>query len=188
MDFIVRSGRAVIYPIYKGTYERGGGVPLGGLSAQRDLTIQQSRDLRRAVDYLETRNDIDHDRLAYHGFSFGARLGSIFTALEPRFKASVLVAGGFPSPHQPPEVDEVHFAPRAKAPVLMLNGRHDFLYPLETSQNPLFRLLGAPQADKRHVLMDSGHFPFPMQDAVKEILAWLDRYLGPAQTAAPKSG
>jgi eukaryotic-like serine/threonine-protein kinase len=167
---------------YKGTYERGGGLPFAGPSAQRDQTIQQARDLRCGIDYLETRRDIDRDRLAFYGFSFGARLGPIFTALEPRFKASVLMAGGFPSPHQPPEVDEVHFAPRAKVPVLMLNGRYDFLFPLEASQNPMFRLLGAPEKDKRHVLLDSGHFPYPMHAAIKEILDWLDRYLGPAQT------
>jgi len=65
--------------------------------------------------------------------------------------------------------------------VLMINGRHDFIFPLETNLNVLFRLLGAPAKDKRHALLDSGHFPFPMRDAIKEILNWLDRYLGPVQ-------
>jgi hypothetical protein len=37
-------------------------------------------------------------------------------------------------------------------PVLMLNGLHDFLLPLEGAQEPMFRLLGAPQKDKRHVV------------------------------------
>ena len=85
----------------------------------------------------------------------------------------------------PPEADPIHFAPRAKVPVLMLNGRHDFASPLEAAQKPMFRLLGAPQKDKRHVVFkESGHFPNPndMPELIKEGLNWLDRYLGPVQT------
>ena len=77
-----------------------------------------------------------------------------------------------------PEVDAVNFAPRARIPVLMLNGRYDYAFPLETSQIPLFRLLGTPDIDKRHVILESGHVP-PRQAMIKEILDWLDRYLGP---------
>jgi hypothetical protein len=43
-----------------------------------------------------------------------------------------------------PEVDPINFAPRVKTPLLMLNGRDDFTFPIETSQEPLFRLLGTP--------------------------------------------
>jgi len=78
-------------------------------------------------------------------------------------------------------VEPVNFAPRAKMPVLMLNGRNDFLFPIESSQLPLFRLLGAPEKDKRHVVFDSGHVP-PRQPLIREILDWLDKYLGPVKT------
>jgi hypothetical protein len=73
-----------------------------------------------------------------------------------------------------------------RIPVLMENGRHDFNYPLEESQRPLFRLLGTPEADKKHVLFESGHVP-PFPDVVRETLDWLDRYLGPVQTGPPKA-
>jgi hypothetical protein len=62
-----------------------------------------------------------------------------------------------------------------------VNGRYDFLSPLEASQQPLFRLLGSPSGDKRHVLFESGHVP-PWPDVVRETLNWLDRYLGPVKT------
>ena len=68
-------------------------------------------------------------------------------------------------------------------PVLMLNGRDDFAGSLETSQRPLFRLLGTPAKDKRHVLFESGHAGSPTHDLMKEILDWLDRYLGPVRQA-----
>src|SRR4029453_1599165 len=162
------------------------GAPLPGPSAQRDQTVQQSRDLGRGIDYLETRPDIDRDRLAFYGLSAGAVNGPILTALEPRFKASILVSGGFPTQSLPPETDPINFAPLAKMPVLMLNGLHDFAFPVEGAQEPMFRLLGAPQKDKRHVVFEnSGHFPNPDQmpevipELIKEALDWLDRYLGP---------
>jgi len=64
--------------------------------------------------------------------------------------------------------------------VLMINGRYDFEIPLDTCQEPMFRLLGTPAQDKRHVLFDSGHAP-PWTPAFKETLDWLDHYLGPVK-------
>lgn len=58
-----------------------------------------------------------------------------------------------------PEADTMNFASRVKVPVLMINGRYDFEIPLETCQEPLFRLLGTSPPDKRHVLYDTGHSP-----------------------------
>ena len=59
----------------------------------------------------------------------------------------------------------------------MLNGRYDFTFPVEIAQLPMYRLLGTPEKDKRHVLFDTGHTFLPIEFA-KESLAWLDKYLG----------
>ena len=64
-------------------------------------------------------------------------------------------------------------------PVLMLNGRFDFVFPLETNQVPFFEMLATPAANKRHVVYEAGHFAFPLGDAIRENVAWLDRHLGP---------
>ena len=144
----------------------------------RDMTIQQMKDVRRSLDYLETRQDIDRERIAFFGVSMGARLGSLPLALDKRFKAAVLWSGGFSTGGTIlPEVDPINFAPRVTTPVLMLNGRDDFDFPIETSQKPMFRLIGTPAADKRHVLFDGGHV-FPFARVEKDTLDWLDRYLG----------
>jgi dienelactone hydrolase len=184
LDFLVRAGRAVLYPVYKGMYERRVKGALSGIALERELVIPWAKDLGRAIDYLETRDDIDPGRLAFYGFSLGARYGPVLTAVEPRLKVSVLLAGGFSRDELAPEVDPFNFAPRAIQPVLMLNGRDDFMRPVETSQLPLFRMLGAPDKDKRHVLYDAGHAP-PRLPAIKEILEWLDRYLGPVSLRSP---
>lgn len=71
-----------------------------------------------------------------------------------------------------------------KAPVLLLGGRNDFMRPVATAQAALFRLLGTPQKDKRHFVFDGGHVPSRLQRLIREILDWLDRYLGPVETKA----
>jgi hypothetical protein len=74
LDFIVKSGRALLFPVYQGTFERSPKRPISA-NVLRDYSYQWSKDFLRSVDYLETRPDIDHDRLAYFGLSFGAELG-----------------------------------------------------------------------------------------------------------------
>jgi formylglycine-generating enzyme required for sulfatase activity/dienelactone hydrolase/predicted Ser/Thr protein kinase len=183
-DFLIRSGRAVMYPIYKGTYERTIGVTYAAYREQpnvwRELAIQWYKDLGRSIDYLETRPDIDREKLAYQGVSMGAAEGPRLMALEPRMRAGVLLFGGALERHSA-EVDAFHFAPRSRAPTLMVNGRDDLAFPLETSQIPLFRLLGAAEKDKRHFVVEGGHAPLN-QEVIRETLEWLDRYLGPVKT------
>jgi len=180
VDFLMKSGRAVMLPIYKGTYERGP-VANTGAAAWRDLTVQRSKDLGRAIDYLTTRPDIDAGRIGYYGISLGAGLGVVLTAIEPRFHASVLLSGGLYAARGGPETDLVNFAPRIKVPTLMVNGRDDFAFPLETSQRPLFRLLGPDPQHKRHAIFDGGHIPLLLHSMIKEILDWFDQYLGPVK-------
>jgi hypothetical protein len=180
LDFIMRSGRALVHPIYQGTYERR---PTGppGKSQWREQMIQWSKDLGRSIDYLETRPDVDRARLAYYGMSLGAESAPVLLALEPRIKAAVLLWGGLPDVRFAEVVEPVNYAPRARMPLLMVNGRHDFIFPIETSQRPLFRLFGAPEGDKRHVLFEYGHIPSRNQDVIREVLDWLDSYLGPVE-------
>ena len=177
LDFLMKSGRAVLFPIYKGTYERITHRTANGSSEERDETIQRSKDLRRSLDYLETRSDIDHDRLAFYGFSWGGIEGPISLALESRFKTAVLADGGCDTDKKLPEDDPINFAPHIRIPVLMINGRYDFEIPFETCQQPFFHLLGTPAADKRQVVLESGH-GLPYTPWFKETLDWLDHYLG----------
>jgi formylglycine-generating enzyme required for sulfatase activity/dienelactone hydrolase len=174
--FLARSGRAVLFPVYQGTFERRRPAA-SGPNEVRELVIQRTKDVRRAVDYLESRPDIDRARLAFYGLSMGANYGAVVGAVEGRFRTLVLVSGGM-SEGRPPEVSTLNFAPRVRVPVLMENGRHDFNFPLDESQRPLFRLLGTKEADKKHVLFESGHVP-PFPDVVRETLDWLDQRLGP---------
>ena len=179
-DFVMRSGRALLYPVYKGSHERRVDIDISKPSSRRDQVIQWSRDLQRSLDYLETREDFDTERVAYYGFSRGAGWAPVMAAVETRIKAIVMVGGAFAQFQWPPEVEPLNFTPRCKAPALLVNGRYDFTLPLEASQRPTLRLLGASEEDKRLVLTESGHIP-TRHVVIKETLDWLDRYLGPVK-------
>jgi hypothetical protein len=101
VDFVVRSGRAVLYPVFQGTYERKIAVP-GSEIAVIDLRIMWLKDLSRSIDYLETRRDIRTTGLGFYGASMGAVFGP-FLALEGRITAAVLADGAFPNEASRPE-------------------------------------------------------------------------------------
>jgi serine/threonine protein kinase/dienelactone hydrolase len=184
-EFLMNSGRALMVPIYKGMYQRRDGLVPGNGSppgVRRDHEIAWSKDLGRSLDYLGTRKDIDSTKLAYLGLSVGAGEGAHLLAMEERIKAAILDSGGLqPTIHYLPEGDPFNFVKHVTVPVLMLNGRYDDTFPLQTSQLPLFQLLGTPAGDKKHVIYEGGHGVLPSPAAVRESLEWLDKYLGPVR-------
>jgi pimeloyl-ACP methyl ester carboxylesterase len=118
--------------------------------------------------------------VAYLGASAGGPEGAHLPAVEKRIKTAILLWGGLQlTVEYLPEGDPFHFAPHVTIPVLMLNGRYDTSFPVDSSQIPLFQLLGTPAKDKKHVIYEGGHGFFPRPEAVRECLDWLDRYLGP---------
>jgi len=192
-DFLLRSGRAVAFPVYRGTFERPSDISTRAVEMSlpfassprptnlyREHVTQWGKELRRTIDYLETRPDVDVEKLAYYGSSWGGRMGSIMLAVEPRFKVAVLRTAGFSSRVPHPEVHAVNYAARVTVPVLMVNGRYDHIFPLETNARPMYERLGTAEAQKELVISDGGHF-VPQNQLIAETLDWLDRYLGPVR-------
>jgi serine/threonine protein kinase/dienelactone hydrolase len=186
LSFIVKNGRAVLFPVYEGTFERGDPDYFWPIHAGRDshqfseYLIQLVKDFKRCIDYLETRQDIDSSKLAFYGMSWGGWLGAVIPAVEERLEANVMLAGSLTGRATRPEADPLNYITRVRTPTLMLNGRYDTGFPYETSIKPAFDLLGTPDEHKELKLYDTDHLP-PMVDFITEILAWLDRYLGRVQ-------
>jgi len=186
LSFIVKNGRAALFPVYKGTFERRDDAFIPFHFGARhnshlytEYLIQLVKDFKICIDYLETRQDIDSNKLAYYGLSWGGELGAIIPAVEERLKAIVLLAGGFYGLGRP-EADQINYVTRVKTPTLMLNGRYDTIFPYEISIKPMFDLLGTPDEHKELKLYETDHIP-PRNEFIKETLAWLDRYLGPVK-------
>jgi eukaryotic-like serine/threonine-protein kinase len=182
-DYIVQSGRAVIYPIYQDTYERRLNYQLPGGSQSLQLSADWYKDAARSLDYLATRQDIDSDKFSYLGVSMGSASGVILsTLLQDRLRTAIFLDGGYFLDRPPPGGDQADFAPRMKKPVLMVNGRYDFTFGLETAQKPLFEMLGTPPPDKRHIVLDTPHDVNEQRaQLTKTVLDWLDKYVGPVR-------
>ena len=178
-DYVVQSGRAVIYPIYKYMYEREQRLSLPGSRNDEEI-FDWYKDAARSLDYLQTRKDIDSSRVAYLGVSMGSADGVIIsTLLQDQLKTVILLDGGFFMNQGAKGIDQADFAPRLKLPTLLVNGRYDYTFPVERAQNPLFNLLGTPPSEKSHIILDTPHdVTEDRPQLVKTVLDWLDQYLG----------
>ena len=177
-DFLIKNGRAVAFPIVKSAYDRGDEVR-SDLQKETVLYKQHVIDWRldweRTLDYLDSRNDIVHNNYGYFGWSWGSSIAPVICAMEPRFKAIVLHIGGLQMEKTFPEVDPLNFLPRINSPILFLNGENDTFFPMETSLNPFFNLIGSKVKEKKTYA--GGHL-VPLNELIKESLNWYDKYLG----------
>ncbi len=177
-EYIPKSGRVLVRPILSGMYER-----IDRTRSFSEYLPRMIKDLARTLDYLESRDDIDADKIAFMGLSGGAWIAPITLSAEDRFKVAVLISGGLYG------TLTTSFAPRVTTPVLMLGGRYDYENPVETHQQGMMDLFSTPEEHKRLVIYDAGHLPLPRGEMIREILEWLDRYLGasapPARAAGP---
>jgi pimeloyl-ACP methyl ester carboxylesterase len=170
--------------VFKGSAERAFGAgwepPAPPTVRFRDLMVLHGTEMRRAVDYLETRDDIDKRRIAYVALSWGAGSRLPLAAVDDRFRAVVLIGGGIDERLQPTlaAASNINFAPHIRPPKLLLNGADDEEHPWQTRGLPLWNLLREP---KQLVLLPGvGHIP-ALQDRVPAINRFLDQTLGPVK-------
>jgi cephalosporin-C deacetylase-like acetyl esterase len=179
----IKSGRAVFVVALKGYTERlrpvGFVQPNQTTAEYRDKIVNWMTDLRRGLDYLETRNDIDSKKIAFFGLSSGATIGLILAAVDRRYAAVFLAATGIEKSNTQwiAEANIVNFAPHIRGPILMLQGRYDEIVVWKAEAEPLYKLLREP---KRLILFDGGHAP-PLELFATTIDRWLDETLGPVK-------
>jgi len=74
--------------------EAKGGL-LESVKQQSEAAAHQVTDLRRGIDLLYGRPDVDRKRIAYVGHSWDAHVGAILAGVETRISAYVLMASGY---------------------------------------------------------------------------------------------
>jgi hypothetical protein len=132
-------------------------------------------DMQRGVDYLETRSDIDRQKIAF-GNDSTFSVGVLNAATNQRYSSVILVASGGQSAELyrlPADINPFHFAPHIRAPKLVFNGRYDDECP-EIVVRPFYELLKAP---KKRAQFEGAHMPTP-EVAVPIINSFLDETLG----------
>lgn len=185
LDFIVKNGRAVLFPVYYGTFERTNAsslkfTPQGTGQDSHEFTEILSRfykDFERSLDYLESREDIDEAKIGLYGMSHGASVtGPVFSALSSRIKLNIFISGGVMNIGRP-EARASNYLSRIKQPTLLINGKFDSIFGEENIRT-FFSHIGAK--DKALKLFDTDHIP-PRTGMVSETIAWLDKYFGPVR-------
>jgi eukaryotic-like serine/threonine-protein kinase len=178
---MIRSGYAVWAVVREGYIGRPrpsewAGPPPRQSPEFADYVVAQVTELRRGLDYLETRGDVDSTKLGFVATSAGTVEGLILAGVERRYR-SILLHGSSVTPAEigtTPAASRINFAPRISGAKLMLHGRYDESAPLETTGEPLYRLLREP---KRLQVYEGGHAP-PLDVWIPSVQSWLDETLG----------
>lgn len=158
-----------------------------GVRASKRLWVQAIVELRRALDLLAARHDVDRHRLGFVGFSLGAEEGAALAGVDHRLGAVVLISGGGTLKFVPPlsaavgrrtapllvDTQPKNLIRYARAPLLLEDGRFD-----EVIDRPrLESLIRAAPSPKTVRWFDTGHTVFPL--AQKQTFAWLTARLRP---------
>jgi len=152
-------------------------------------SVQQVRDLRRALDVLMAQPNVDRARVAYVGHDFGAMYGTLAAAVDPRVTHVVFMAGTAsfsdwflygPKMEDEPRkrfiaqlapLDPVKWVPKLRGPVLMQFADTD--EHVSTARRELLAEAAPKGADVR--VYKAGHELNPQ--ATRERLEWLRKTL-----------
>lgn len=146
--------------------------PRKGYFTQVEIYMQTTRDYRRAIDYLETRPDIDKSRIGAVGYSMGGTQTFLLTGVEPRIKAACAIAAPADNSKWSPIAPQNFARGIASRPFLTIIGRSDELCPLARAK-AVHALIPSPTKDQ--VLFDAGHrLPAAY---VSHALQWMRKHL-----------
>jgi dienelactone hydrolase len=178
-------------------FARRPGDPVRFINQDRAEQIQLIKDLQRAVDVLRAQANVDDERIAYLGVSYGGAMGALFAGVERRIKAVVLVVpdGGLVSHFTGPEdlgfmgslscttrlnwframapIEPIRFIPHAPPTALLLqNGHLDNLVPAADAED-----LHAATPDPKTIhWYSAGHGL--NQQAARDRHDWLHQQIG----------
>lgn len=149
-----------------------GVVQRKGYLTLREIYIQTTRDYRRALDYLQTRTEIDSQRIGVFGYSMGGAQAYLLTGVEPRIRATVSCCAPRDEQRYSPVAPQNFFPGLGDRPFLTVMGRSDPLCPVQHAQAMHER---NPSSRKEFLLLDAEH-KFP-PEYVAPAVAWLRRAL-----------
>lgn len=153
----------------------------------RDIISQTVFDLRRAIDFIETRKEIDHNRIGYFGISLGGITGTVFCGVDKRVKVPVMVlAGGqmnlmFGTDALSSDtqdylsiIEPMNFVKQiAPRPLLMVNAENDEIV-LPLMSKLLYKKAESP---KNIIWYPAKHHTIPVDKVYKDGIEWFDKNL-----------
>lgn len=153
-------------------YRAEGENPRKGYFTQEEIYIQTTRDYRRALDFLETRSDIDAERIGMLGYSMGGTQTYLLTGVEPRVQVSVAVAAPAERSKFSPIAPQNFVRGIGERPFLTIMGTTDTMCPVPHARGR-FSLIDNSISDQR--FFDGGHRL--SADWVPGAIAWVVEHL-----------
>jgi dienelactone hydrolase len=177
IDSLLASGYAVVTAdmpssgerTYENDFETSESF-IGKMPQWQDFGVQNTIEVMRLLDFLQTRPEIDASRFGALGLSHGGMMTYILSALDPRIR--VAVAGLAPQQKIPDVLLPLNYAPHITIPFLMLAGRKDSWY-TEAQVEQTRNALGSKE--KQLVWYDVGHRLPP--EYAGAAVAWFRKYL-----------
>jgi dienelactone hydrolase len=181
-------------------------APFTQPEAVRENFIQSVVDLRRGIDVMQARSDVDPNRIAYVGHSSGAHWGAILAAVDRRLKTVVLMAGVPAEATILMESDDPEFVDlRQSTPKEQLDNYLTMIGPLDAikyvahaaptpilfqfarfeqyfNEKAMQRYAGAASEPKRVLWYDTGHGLNDVQPLIDRA-NWLRRYIAMSPVA-----
>ncbi|MBT6766020.1 MAG: alpha/beta hydrolase, partial [Prolixibacteraceae bacterium] len=155
----------------------------------RDILTQTVFDLRRAVDFISSRNELDQNRIGFLGISLGGITGTIFCGVEKRVQVPVIVLAGGQmnlmfgkqalsanTKNYLSIIEPINFVEQiAPRPLLMINAENDDIIP------PLMSKLLYKKANKPKQIIwyTSKHHDIPINDVYTDGINWFNTHLKP---------
>lgn len=164
------AARGAVSLVVDDPFERDPQLNLASDAKQRAAIVQQVIDLRRAVDLLQSRPDVDPKRIGFMGLSFGAMQGALLSGADSRVKAFDLQSGRGRT--FGPGLNDLAWIRRSHAAFLFQLGLHDRIVP----RAELVALARAAPEPKEIRWYDAGH-PLDLR-ANHDQLRWLAHELG----------
>lgn len=153
----------------------------------REVITQSVFDIRRAIDFIESQDRLDAERIGYFGISLGGVIGTVAAGIEDRIKVPVIVlAGGninlmfglsaFSGKHKNylSVIDPINFVRRiSPRPLLMINADEDEVIPPITSKF----MYNKARKPKKIIWYEAKHRTIPVEKAYEEGINWFLNHL-----------
>ncbi len=151
-------------------------------------------DIMRTIDYLETRDDVDVDRIGCMGISGGGLVCGFVTALDERIKAAVI--SGYTNTFRDSVMSVFHcvdnFIPGlvnnaempdilgliAPRPLLIESGSKDPIFPIEAAQRAYEKIKDIYRFLEAEDKIDSDFFEGDHEISGAKAYDWMERWLG----------
>ena len=174
--YLIDEGYAIIHPIYYNTFGREKTLRTFWASESEDYKnsiIKIGQDYKRSLDYIESRNDFNFDKMSYFGYSWGSTTSNYLLAIDDRIKAAVICVGGLMLQKSKKEVEAHYYVRRIKTPILHIIGKEDGIFGYEENYKPWKKLIGTSKDKLKLIELDNVGHGLPWDTIIKHHSNWI---------------